>query len=160
MRGAVITARRAASRAKAIVTRRRRWTLWAGAIGAGCALVSVMSPSVASAMPAPGAVVISGQASSIGVGRVLVNSAGFSLYGFTGDGFSSMLGCLPTNTGPGGIKCTDVWVPVLATGPLVARGGVIQSRLGHITPSGHRPTSHVFRPSPLYVCRSTRLPGR
>ena len=152
-------ARRTASRAKAIVARRRRWTLWAGAIGSGCALVALVSPPVASAAPAPGSVVISSEMSSIGVGRVLVNSAGFSLYDFTGDGFSSMLGCLPTNTGPGGIKCTDVWKPVLATGSLVARGGVIQSSLGHISRPGIGLQVTYFG-HPLYTFVADTAPGQ
>jgi predicted lipoprotein with Yx(FWY)xxD motif len=104
-------------------------------------------------------VIISSGASSIGVGPVLVNSAGFSLYDFTGDGLSSMLGCLPTNTGPGGLKCTDVWVPVLATGAIVARGGVIQSRLGHITRPGIGEQVTYFG-HPLYTFVLDTAPGQ
>jgi predicted lipoprotein with Yx(FWY)xxD motif len=162
MRGAGITAHRPTGRARAIVTRRWRQSLWAAMIGAGCALIALVSPSVASAAPvsaAPGSVVISSQATSIGVGRVLVNSAGFSLYDFTGDGFSSMLGCLPTNTGPGGVTCTGVWIPVMATGPLVARGGVIQSRLGHINRPGIGQQVTYFG-HPLYTFVADTAPGQ
>jgi predicted lipoprotein with Yx(FWY)xxD motif len=149
------------ARAKAIVTRSWRWSKWAAAIGAGCALVTLQSPSVAGAAsaPAPGSVIISSEATSIGVGRVLVNSAGFSLYDFTGDGLSSMLGCLPTNTGPGGVRCSDVWVPVRATGPLVARGGVIQSRLGHIARPGIGQQVTYFG-HPLYTFVADTAPGQ
>ena len=169
MRGAGNTAHRAASRTTAIVTRRRRWSLWAGMIGAGCALVALVSPPGASAAPAhaaPGSVVISARASSIGVGRVLVNSRGFSLYDFTGDDFSSMLGCLPTNVGPppASVKCTDVWIPVMATGPLVARGGVIQSGLGQITRpmTGQQVTYQqvTYFGHPLYTFVPDTAPGQ
>jgi predicted lipoprotein with Yx(FWY)xxD motif len=161
MRRAGSIARTVSSRTKSIVTRRRRWSLWAGVIGAGCAFAALVNPPVASAAPtpAPGSVVISSRASSIGVGRVLVNSSGFSLYDFTGDGFSSMLGCLPTNTAPSGTKCTDIWKPVMATGPLVARGGVIQSRLGHISRPGIGQQVTYFG-HPLYTFVSDTAAGQ
>jgi len=152
MRIARSIARSAVSRAKQLVIPGRRGTRWTAVIGAGCALVALQSLPAAGAAPAlaPGSVVVSSEATSIGVGRVLVNSAGFSLYDFTGDEFSSMLGCLPTNTGPGGVKCTGVWIPVLASGPLVARGGVLQSRLGHIDRPGIGQQVTYFG-HPLYI---------
>jgi predicted lipoprotein with Yx(FWY)xxD motif len=95
------------------------------------AALSAPTPATAKAPPPPGAVVISsGGSGSLGVGRVLVDGNGFSLYDFSGDAFQALTGCLPTNVSPAGATCTSVWTPVLATGPLVAANGVIASKLG------------------------------
>lgn len=53
---------------------------------------------------------------------MLVNSQGFSLHDFSGDGFDAVTGCLPTNMSAG-TACTSVWRPAVATGPLVAGRG-------------------------------------
>jgi predicted lipoprotein with Yx(FWY)xxD motif len=80
--------------------------------------------------PPAGAVIIGSAGSgSANVGRVLVNSKGFSLYDFTGDGLEGVTSCLATNTS-GGAPCTNVWVPVVATGPVIAGPGVNQRLLG------------------------------
>src|ERR1700694_1785616 len=54
------------------------------------------------------------------VGHVLVTSSGFSLYDFSGDALPSVTGCLPSNLSvqPPGVPCTQIWRPLLATGPL------------------------------------------
>jgi predicted lipoprotein with Yx(FWY)xxD motif len=84
--------------------------------------------------PPAGAVVISSRPSS--VGRILIDSAGFSLYEFSGDGASAVLGCLPTNKAPDGTPCTYFWPPLMATGPLVAGPGVSQHGLGQMNRPG------------------------
>jgi predicted lipoprotein with Yx(FWY)xxD motif len=104
-------------------------------------------------------VIISAHSSSIGVGRVLVNDAGFSLYDFTGDGLLSVTGCLPSNTGPGGIECTQVWIPVMATGPLMAKNGVIQSGLGQMNRPGIGAQVTYFG-HPLYTFGFDGEPGQ
>jgi predicted lipoprotein with Yx(FWY)xxD motif len=65
-------------------------------------------------------------------GRVLVTGSRMSLYLFTGDGFPP-IACTALNKAPDGTKCTDAWPPLLATGRLVARGGVRQAGLGTVT---------------------------
>ncbi|MBO0878115.1 MAG: hypothetical protein J2P19_32470, partial [Pseudonocardia sp.] len=96
----------------------------------------------------------------VGAGRVLVDSDGFSLYEFTGDGFEALTGCqLPANVSPTGTRCTSVWTPVLATGQLVATGGVITSRLG----TQDRPgigTQVTYAGKPLYRFVMDTGPGQ
>jgi predicted lipoprotein with Yx(FWY)xxD motif len=65
-------------------------------------------------------------------GRVLVTGSRMSLYLFTGDGFPR-IACTALNKAPDGTKCTVAWPPLLATGRLVARGGVRQAGLGTVT---------------------------
>lgn len=102
----------------------------------------------------PGAVVIGSAGSgSANVGRVLVNSKGFSLYDFSGDGLEGVTSCLATNVS-GGAPCTNVWVPVIATGPLVAGPGVSQSLLGteqRTEGPGNTITQVTYAGEPLYT---------
>lgn len=108
-----------------------------------------------------GAVVI-GSASSgaTDAGRVLVDGQGFSLYDFSGDAFDQVTGCLPTNTTSTGTPCTDVWKPVLATGPLVARGGVQAGLLGTETRTGLSAPQVTYRGEPLYTFAADTAPGQ
>ena len=136
----------------------------AAALGAVCVLVASQGGAVASASSKavtspPGAVIISAHSTPLGVGRVLVDSAGFSLYDFSGDGLESVTGCLPTNLGPNGMTCTSVWTPVLATGALVARGGVIQSGLGQIMRSD-KTLQVTYFGQPLYRFVKDTAPGQ
>jgi predicted lipoprotein with Yx(FWY)xxD motif len=78
-------------------------------------------------------------------GRVLVTGSGMSLYLFTGDGFPKTA-CTALNKAPDGLKCTDAWPPLLATGRLVARGGVRQAGLGTVTRNHVRQVTYFGRP--------------
>jgi predicted lipoprotein with Yx(FWY)xxD motif len=149
---------------------RRGLGRWVGALGAVAAMVALQGSPAAVATPrattsatpsvppsARGAsVVISSRGTS--VGRVLVDASGFSLYGFSGDGSSAALGCLPTNVAPNGTKCTDAWPPVMATGPLVAGPGVNQHGLGHMKRPGIESQVTYFG-QPLYRFVADGAPG-
>jgi predicted lipoprotein with Yx(FWY)xxD motif len=142
----------------------RRAGTWGTAVGAVCVLVAAPGGAIASAASnvvslQPGAVIITAHSTPLGVGRVLVDSAGFSLYDFSGDGLPPVTGCLPTNLGPQGVTCTSVWTPVLATGVLVARGGVIQSGLGHVMRPGIGLQVTYFG-HPLYRFVVDKAPGQ
>jgi len=76
------------------------------------------------------AVVVTTTASRFG--RVLVTGSRMSLYLFTGDGFPP-IACTALNKAPNGLPCTTAWPPLLATGRLIARGGVRQAGLGTVT---------------------------
>ena len=71
-------------------------------------------------------------------GRVLVTGSGRSLYVFTGDNFpfsakgALQLPCTALNK-VGKEACTVAWPPLLATGKLVAKGGVRLAGLGTVT---------------------------
>jgi len=104
----------------------------------------VAGPAVASparsagpATAAAPAVVVTTTASRFG--RVLVTGSGMSLYVFTGDNFpfspksAIQLPCTALNKAPNKLPCTTAWPPLLATGRLVARGGVRQAGLGTVT---------------------------
>lgn len=124
------------------------------------ALSAATTASAKAAPPPPGAVVVSSAGSgSVGVGRVLVDGNGFSLYESSGDGLQALTGCLPTNVSPTGSACTSVWKPVLATGPLIATNGVIASRLG----TEDRPgigTQVTYAGAPLYRFVRDTAPGQ
>jgi predicted lipoprotein with Yx(FWY)xxD motif len=101
--------------------------------------------SAASAAPAkhvavtPGSVVITTEHTKFGT--VLETSAGESLYVFSGDNqpFSAsnglQLACTAKNV-QANIPCTVAWPPLVASGPLVAEGGVRQNLLGTVTRNG------------------------
>jgi predicted lipoprotein with Yx(FWY)xxD motif len=155
--------KKSAAESRSGTKRRRRAVRWAGTLGAVAALLTLQLTGSTSAgagtsrLPA-GAVVISSHGTSLGVGKVLVDNKGFSLYLFSGDGFDALTGCLPTNVAPNGTPCTSVWTPVLATGPLVARGGVIASRLGTVTRAGIGKQVTYFG-QPLYRFVPDTTPG-
>jgi predicted lipoprotein with Yx(FWY)xxD motif len=84
-------------------------------------------------------------------GRVLVTGSGMSLYTFSGDGlpFSPtglQLNCTALNKAPNGTPCTVAWPPLLATGRLVARGGVHQKGLGTVTRNGVTQVTYFGEP--------------
>jgi predicted lipoprotein with Yx(FWY)xxD motif len=124
------------------------------AIGILAALSAAAGSSVAVAAPANGTaagrqVVVTTTASRFG--RVLVTASGMSLYVFTGDSlpFSPkgfQVPCTALNKAPDGLKCTSVWTPLLATGQLVARGGVLQRRLGTVTRNGVKQVTYFGEP--------------
>jgi predicted lipoprotein with Yx(FWY)xxD motif len=101
--------------------------------------------SAASAAPAkhvtvtPGSVVITTEHTKFGT--VLETSAGESLYVFSGDNqpFSAsnglQLACTAKNV-QANIPCPVAWPPLVASGPLVAEGGVHQNLLGTVTRNG------------------------
>jgi predicted lipoprotein with Yx(FWY)xxD motif len=86
-------------------------------------------------------------------GRVLVTGSGRSLYTFSGDGFGfssapggPQLACTALNTAPGGTTCTTAWPPLLATGSLVAKGGVRHKGLGTVTRNGVKQVTYFGKP--------------
>jgi predicted lipoprotein with Yx(FWY)xxD motif len=85
-------------------------------------------------------------------GRVLVTRSGRSLYTFTGDKFpfspkgAPQLACTALNKAPNGLKCTTAWPPLLATGRLIARGGVRQAGLGTVTRNHVKQVTYFGRP--------------
>jgi predicted lipoprotein with Yx(FWY)xxD motif len=84
-------------------------------------------------------------------GRVLVTGSGMSLYTFSGDGlpFSAtglQLNCTALNKAANGTPCTVAWPPLLATGRLVARGGVHQKGLGSVTRNGVTQVTYFGKP--------------
>jgi predicted lipoprotein with Yx(FWY)xxD motif len=128
-------------------------------LGAVAALMAVQGGAAAGAAPATPAatsVVISSKPTALG--RVLVDSSGFSLYDFSGDG-AAPLACLPTNTAPNGTPCTTFWPPVMATGPLVAGPGVNQHGLGHVMRTGIGSQVTYFG-QPLYTFAGDTAPGQ
>jgi predicted lipoprotein with Yx(FWY)xxD motif len=83
-------------------------------------------------------------------GRVLVTGSRMSLYLFTGDGFPP-IACTALNKAPDGTKCTDAWPPLLATGRLVARGGVRQAGLGTVTRNHVKQVTYFGHPLYRFV---------
>jgi predicted lipoprotein with Yx(FWY)xxD motif len=118
-------------------------------------ILALLSGAVAVAGPAAATPGRAGQATAVGraavgpavvvttaasrFGRVLVTGSGRSLYVFTGDNFpfspkgALQLPCTALNKAPDKLPCTTAWPPLLATGRLVARGGVHQAGLGTVT---------------------------
>ena len=133
-----------------------RWPLAMGtavAVIALTALTALMAAPAAIASPVanPGAPVVINSRSTA-LGTVLVDSGGFSLYDFSGDG-APFLSCLPTNTQNGAPPCPVVWPPLVATGPLVAGPGVNQKGLGQETrpgPNGSTIQQVTYFGQPLY----------
>jgi predicted lipoprotein with Yx(FWY)xxD motif len=84
-------------------------------------------------------------------GRVLVTGSGRSLYTFTGDGLpfsptgTPQLACTALNKAKG-VPCTALWPPLLATGRLIARGGVRQAGLGTVTRNHVKQVTYFGRP--------------
>jgi len=89
-------------------------------------------------------------------GRVLVTGSGRSLYTFTGDGFpfsptgTPQLACTALNKAMG-VRCTDLWPPLLATGRLIARGGVRQAGLGTVTRNHVKQVTYFGHPLYRYL---------
>jgi predicted lipoprotein with Yx(FWY)xxD motif len=74
-----------------------------------------------------------------------------SLYTFSGDGipFAStgpQFNCTALNTAPNGTPCTVAWPPLLASGRLVARGGVHRSGLGTVSRNGVTQVTYFGKP--------------
>jgi len=125
-------------------TRRRLLTTTIAVLTVPFAVAAVAS--AASAAPAaPAAHVMATTTSTVVVttehtkfGTVLETSAGESLYVFSGDNqpFSAantpQLACTALNV-QASIPCTTAWPPLVATGKVVAAGGVNQKLLGTIT---------------------------
>ena len=139
--------------------------LTAGAVTASAAptLAAGRSPSSAAAVV---------QLASSPVGRVLVtgsgatSGAGLALYEFSGDAFPPpepppallQFNCTASNTttrftsGSGGVACTTIWPPLMATGALVAGRGVNQNGLSVASAgSGFTPGQVEYFGHPLYT---------
>jgi predicted lipoprotein with Yx(FWY)xxD motif len=97
-------------------------------------------------------------------GPVLVTGSGTSLYVFSGDSFPFspagplQLPCTALNKAPNGITCIYAWPPLLATGPLVAQGGVRQAGLGTVKRNGL--TQVTYFGHPLYGFIEDTAPGQ
>src|SRR5262249_61489838 len=128
-------------------THRALVTTAIGVLAVLSAAPAVAAPAVAAPARAAGQATASRAAAGAAVvvttttsrfGRVLVTGSGRSLYTFTGDNFpfsptgTPQLACTALNKDEGA-KCTDAWPPLLATGRLVAKGGVRQAGLGTVT---------------------------
>jgi predicted lipoprotein with Yx(FWY)xxD motif len=117
--------------------------------------------STASAAPAAparhgsaaGSVVITTQHTKFGT--VLATGSRQSLYVFSGDGFpfstapgSLQLPCTALNKAPApaSTPCTTAWPPLMASGPLVATGGVQQKGLGTVTRNGVTQVTYFGKP--------------
>jgi predicted lipoprotein with Yx(FWY)xxD motif len=130
-----------------------RLGIFGSAFVAVVALVALQIAPAAMAGPAnypvpANAVVVSGRPSLLG--RVLVNSSGFSLYGFSGDAAPTpVTSCVPANVAPSGLACTSAWIPLLASGPLVAGPGVRAKGLGQLTRGAI--TQVTYFGQPLYT---------
>jgi predicted lipoprotein with Yx(FWY)xxD motif len=90
------------------------------------------------------------QLRSTGLGRILVSSAGFTLYRFTRDGRNSDA-CLMVS------GCAKVWPPLTTSGRPLAGPGVKPSLLSSIRlPSGARQVTYAGHPLYLYAPASER----
>jgi predicted lipoprotein with Yx(FWY)xxD motif len=134
-----------------------------GAFVAIAALVGLQAVPAAMAGPAQhpipsNAVVVSSRQSALG--RILINSSGFSLYDFSGDAAptSPVTACIPANTAPTGLPCTTVWKPLLASGPLVAGPGVKAKGLGQLTRGAINQVTYFGQP--LYTFLNDTAPGQ
>jgi predicted lipoprotein with Yx(FWY)xxD motif len=95
-------------------------------------------------------------------GTVLATPAGESLYTFSGDGTAvnpaaPQLSCTAANKAANGTPCTTAWPPLVASGALVARGGVIQKALGTVTRDGV--TQVTYFGQPLYGFINDKTPN-
>jgi predicted lipoprotein with Yx(FWY)xxD motif len=83
------------------------------------------------------------------VGRILIDSAGFTLYFFEkdGGGESACYG-----------NCAQVWPPLIASGPTEARGGVTAAKLG-TTERDDGTLQVTYAGWPLYTYEADRNPG-
>jgi predicted lipoprotein with Yx(FWY)xxD motif len=137
-----------------------RISAWIGAGLAAAMLLALVAAPTAGAtpksLPANAVVVNSVQTKT---NRVLVTAAGFALYDFSGDNAPTITGCLPTNTGPGGVACTTAWPPLLATGPVVAGKGVNPKGLGTLDRPGIGSQVTYFG-APLYTFVNDKAPGQ
>jgi predicted lipoprotein with Yx(FWY)xxD motif len=131
---------------------RRRLLTATIAVLTGAGAVAAVASAAAAAPAAPAHVMTaSHQAAAAGsvvittehtnFGTVLVTSAGESLYVFSGDNqpFSAtnvpQLDCTALNV-QASTPCTTAWPPLVASGPLVAEGGVHQNLLSTVTRNG------------------------
>jgi predicted lipoprotein with Yx(FWY)xxD motif len=152
----------------------RRRTLLATAV----ALVTVpfaaaMAASAATAAPAApaahAAVAHAATASTSGAtvittehtkfGTVLVTSTGESLYTFTGDDFpfaatGLQLDCTSLNVAASGTPCTTAWPPLTASS-VVARNGVLRSKLGTVTRNGVTQVTYFGKPLYGFIADKT-----
>jgi predicted lipoprotein with Yx(FWY)xxD motif len=133
----------------------------AAAMGSSAAVAAPAHPTGAAGAATGTPVVVTTAPSKFG--RVLVTGSGESLYVFSGDGlpFSAtgpQLACTALNTAPSGTPCTTAWPPLLASGPLVAKGGVHQSGLGTVSRNGV--TQVTYDGSPVYGFAGDKAAGQ
>jgi predicted lipoprotein with Yx(FWY)xxD motif len=133
-------------------TRRRLLTTTIATLAVPFAVAAVApAASAAPAAPAAKSVVITIEHTKFGAS--LETSAGESLYVFSGDNqpFSAtnvpQLACTAMNV-QASTPCTTAWPPLVASGPLVAKGGVQQKLLGTVTRNGVKQVT--YKGQPLY----------
>jgi predicted lipoprotein with Yx(FWY)xxD motif len=133
------------------MTRRRPLTFLAAAVAlplvalviAGCgggSGGSYAATAAAKPPPASGSAAKIGVASAGGLGKILVDSRGHSLYLFQADS-----GMTSSCTG----ECADEWPPLRSTGKPVAGNGIDASKLGTISRSDGEPQV-TYNGHPLY----------
>lgn len=160
-----------ASRTRRFRPTRRRSAVWGAALAAPIlAVVLVSGPASAqarplasgphgSARPADGGPPVGAQViTSIhsAYGTVLATASGVALYTFSGDevGFHLPTACTSSNTAPVSLlQCTQVWLPLIASGPLYGVRGVQTRLLGTVAhPVGTSSVSQVtYNGHPLYT---------
>jgi predicted lipoprotein with Yx(FWY)xxD motif len=121
----------------------------AGAVASALALLLSITlaarPASAKPASASAAAVTSIGLRKTGLGRLLVNSRGFTLYAFSRDGGGTDR-CVQVR------GCTGVWPVLRATGRPVAGGGVEASLLGTIgLPGGVRQVTYAGHPLYTYA---------
>jgi predicted lipoprotein with Yx(FWY)xxD motif len=94
------------------------------------------------------------------LGKILVNSSGFTVYRFTKDPRNKNT-CLTSTSGGGAYgnsSCTEVWPPLTTSARPVAGAGVKSSLLGTITISGGR-KQVTYAGHPLYLYSASSEAG-
>ncbi len=149
---------------------RRRFAVWGAAFAAPLLAVGLISgPASAQARqlttgphgsartadggPPAGAQVISSMQS--GYGTVLATASGAALYTFSGDelGFHLPTACTPANSTPVSgttVECTQIWLPLLASGPLYGVRGVQTRLLGTVARPDSSAPQVTYDGHPLY----------
>jgi predicted lipoprotein with Yx(FWY)xxD motif len=119
---------------------------------ASTASAAPATPAHHTAKGAAGKVVVTTEHTNFG--NVLATGSGGSLYVFSGDGFpfsptgTPQLNCTALNTAPApaSTACTTAWPPLVASGPLVAKGGVKQKGLSTVTRNGVTQVTYFGKP--------------
>jgi predicted lipoprotein with Yx(FWY)xxD motif len=123
-----------------------------GSTGSTAATAGHSSSATTAAQGSSGAVATVRASTVPGLGRVLVDSSGRTLYLLTSDHQGS-----PTCTGSGG--CTSLWPPLMAAASLHAGMGASQAMLGKVNVSGEGKQVTYDR-WPLYTYAGDSGPGQ
>lgn len=117
---------------------------------AGAASAAVLADAHAGSNPAQAARVAKVQLRKTKLGRILVNSSGFTLYRFTLDSRNKDKCAMVS-------ECPQVWPPLTSSGRPIAGPGVNSSLLSTIRlPSGKKQVTYAGHPLYLYAPSSER----